>query len=196
MSVLVAAVAAAELDVASAGQFMVSRPIVLGPLLGAAMGEPSSGAALGAALELCSLRALPVGGSLSWNAAVAAGTAVLLCAGPTRLPLEGGFFAGLLAGRLHQAAEARLRASRAAFGRAADRDVEKGRSLTGAYIASSLAAQFVMTALIVFLVLRLAQPVWAGLAGWKVVAGALRTVFAVAPWACLASVLVSLWRRA
>ncbi|MDX6768233.1 MAG: PTS sugar transporter subunit IIC [Elusimicrobiota bacterium] len=190
-----AAVAAAELDTASIGPFLLSRPIVLGPLLGAALGEPGRGAALGAALELCSLRALPVGGALSWNAAVAAGTAVLLCAGPSRLPPEGAFFAGLLAGRLHQAAETRLRASRAAFGRAADRDAAKGRSLLGAYLASSLLAQFTMTALLVFLVLRLAQPVWSGLAGWKTLGGALRTVFMVAPWACLGSVLVSLWRR-
>lgn len=201
MSVLVttwggaAVVAAAELDVASVGPFLLSRPIVLGPLLGAAMGEPERGAVLGAALELCCLRALPVGGALSWNAAVATGTAVLLCLGPSRLPLEGGFFAGILAGRLHQAAETRLRAARAAFGRSADRDAAKGRSFLGAYLASSLVAQFVMTALIVFLVLRVAQPVWAGLTGWKVVGGALRATFVAAPWACLGSALVSLWRR-
>lgn len=190
-----AAVAAAELDVASVGPFLLSRPIVLGPLIGAALGEPERGAALGAALELCALRALPVGGALSWNAAVAAGVAVLLCAGPSRLPLEGGFFAGLLAGRLHQAAETRLRAARAAYGRAADRDAAKGRSVLGAYLASSLAAQFMMTALLVYLVLRLAQPVWTGLAGWKTLAGALRATFIVAPWACLGATLVSLWRR-
>lgn len=191
-----AAVAAAELDAASVGPFLLSRPIVLGPLLGLGLGEVASGAALGVALELCSLRVLPVGGALSWNAAVAAGTAVLLCAGPSRLPLEGAFFSGLLAGRLHQAAEIRLRAARAAFGRAADRDAQKGRSRLGAYLISSLAAQFVMSVLLVVFVLRTAQPVWAGLAGWKVLAGALRAAFMVAPWACLGSMLVSLWRRA
>lgn len=190
-----AAVAAAELDVAAVGPFLLSRPLVLGPLLGAAFGEPERGAALGAALELCSLRALPVGGALSWNAAVAAGAAVLLCLGPSRLPLEGGFFAGLLAGRLHQVVETRLRGARAAFGRAADRDAARGRSLLGAYLAASLVAQFVATAVLVFLVLRLAQPIWAGLSGWKIVAGTLRAIFIAAPWACLGSVLVSLWRR-
>lgn len=190
-----AAVAAAELDVASVGPFLLSRPVVLGPLLGAALGEPARGAALGAALELTSLRALPVGGALSWNAAVAAGTAVLLAAGPSRLPLEGAFFVGLLAGRLHQAAETRLRLARAAYGRAAERDAAKGRSLLGAYLASSLAAQFVMTALLAWATLRLAQPVWEGLSGWRVLDGALRTVFYVLPWACLGSTMASLWRR-
>jgi mannose/fructose/N-acetylgalactosamine-specific phosphotransferase system component IIC len=187
-------VAAAELDVASVGPFLLSRPVVLGPLLGAALGEPARGAALGAALELTSLRALPVGGALSWNAAVASGAAVLLAAGPSRLPLEGAFFAGLLAGRLHQAAETRLRAARA-YGRAADRDAAAGRSRIGAYLASSLAAQFVMTLLLVWLTLRLAQPVWAGVSSWRALSGAARTVFYVLPWACLGSTTASLWRR-
>lgn len=190
-----ATVAAAELDVASVGPFLLSRPVVLGPLLGAALDAPGRGAALGAALELVSLRALPVGGALSWNAAVAAGTAVLLAAGPSRLPLEGAFFMGLLAGRLHQAAETRLRAARAAYGRAAERDAAKGRSLLGAYLASSLAAQFVMTLLLVWAALRLSQPVWAGLSGFRLLDGLLRTVFYTAPWACLGSTMVSLWRR-
>lgn len=190
-----AAVAAAELDVAAVGPFLLSRPVVLAPVLGAALGEPGRGAALGAALELVSLRALPVGGALSWNAAVAAGTAVLLCAGPSRLPLEGAFFIGLLAGAAHKHAETRLREARSAYGRAAERDASKGRSLLGAYLVSSLAAQFVMTLLLVFLVLRLAQPVWAGLSGFRLLDGALRTVFYVAPWACLGSLMSSLWRR-
>lgn len=191
-----AAVALLELDTASIGPFLLSRPIVLGPLLGAALGEPAKGAALGAALELCSLRALPIGGAISWNACVAAGTATLLAAGPSRLPLEGAFFAGLLAGRLHQAAELRLRAARAAYGRAAERDAERGRSALGAYVASSLAAQLAMTALLVFLALRLARPLWLGVSGWDPVAGGLRAAFVAAPWACLGSVLASLWRRA
>lgn len=188
-------VAAAELDTASVGPFLLSRPIVLGPLLGALLHEPGRGAALGAAIELTSLRALPVGGALSWNAAVAAGTAALLACGPSRLPPEGAFFMGLLAGRLHQHAEARLRDARAAYGRAAERDAAQGRSRLGAYLASSLAAQFVMSLLLVWAVLRAAQPLWAGLSGWKVLAGALRTVFYAAPWACAGSTLTSLWRR-
>lgn len=190
-----ATVAAAELDVAAIGPFLLSRPVVLAPLLGASLGEPGRGAALGAALELTSQRALPVGGALSWNAAVAAGAAVLLCSGPGGLPLEGGFFMGLLAGRLHQHAETRLRAARAAYGRAAERDAAKGRSLLGAYLVSSLAAQFVMTLLLVWAALRLAPPLWAGLSGFRLVDGALRTVFYVAPWACLGSLMTSLWRR-
>lgn len=190
-----AAVAAAELDVASVGPFLLSRPIVLAPLLAAAAGEPAAGAALGAALELASLRALPVGGALSWNAAVAAGTAVLLACSGARVPLEGAFFMGLGAGALHKHAETRLRAARAAYGRAADRDAEKGRSLLGSYLASSLAAQFMMTALLVWLTLRLAPPLWAGFSGFKVLAGAARAVFAAAPWACLGSTMTALWRR-
>lgn len=190
-----AMVAAAELDVASVGPFLLSRPIVLAPLLASAAGQPGTGAALGAALELTSLRALPVGGALSWNAAVAAGAAVLLACGDARVPLEGAFFLGLGAGALHKHAETRLRAARAAYGRAAERDAANGRSLLGAYLASSLAAQWAMTALLVWLTLRVAPPLWAGFSSFKLLSGAARAAFVAAPWACLGTTMVSLWRR-
>ncbi len=51
------------LDGTSVGQFMVSRPLVVGVLAGWVMGDPALGLLLGGLLELFLIPALPVGGS-------------------------------------------------------------------------------------------------------------------------------------
>jgi len=51
------------LDGTSVGQFMVSRPIVAGALVGWALGEPTLGITIGAILELYLLVSFPTGGA-------------------------------------------------------------------------------------------------------------------------------------
>jgi len=51
------------LDGVSAGQFMVSRPLVTGILTGAALGDPATGFMLGLFLEAVHLGAVPAGGA-------------------------------------------------------------------------------------------------------------------------------------
>ena len=51
------------LDGTSVGQFMVSRPLVVGTLTGWLAGEPLLGAAIGAVLEIYLLVSFPTGGS-------------------------------------------------------------------------------------------------------------------------------------
>lgn len=51
------------LDATSAGQFMVSRPLVAGVLTGWLLGDPARGLLLGALLELYLLVSFPVGGA-------------------------------------------------------------------------------------------------------------------------------------
>jgi mannose/fructose/N-acetylgalactosamine-specific phosphotransferase system component IIC len=51
------------LDATSAGQFMVSRPLVAGTLTGWLVGDPSQGLLIGALLELYLLVSFPVGGA-------------------------------------------------------------------------------------------------------------------------------------
>lgn len=51
------------LDATSAGQFMVSRPLVAGAIAGWVMGEPALGLSIGALLEIYLLVSFPTGGS-------------------------------------------------------------------------------------------------------------------------------------
>jgi len=51
------------LDATSAGQFMVSRPLVAGVLTGSLLGDPAQGLLVGALLELYLLVSFPVGGA-------------------------------------------------------------------------------------------------------------------------------------
>jgi mannose PTS system EIIC component len=52
------------LDRTAAGQFMISRPIVAGPLTGFLLGEPMVGLQVGALIELLWLGRLPVGAAI------------------------------------------------------------------------------------------------------------------------------------
>lgn len=53
----------AALDQASAGQLMISRPLVIGTLTGVLLGDPMTGFTVGLFMELGNLGSLPVGGA-------------------------------------------------------------------------------------------------------------------------------------
>ncbi len=69
------------LDATSVGQFMVSRPLVAGTLVGWALGAPGLGLAMGAMLELYLLVSFPPGGSRFPEGATATAVAVASAAG-------------------------------------------------------------------------------------------------------------------
>ena len=78
------------LDGTSVGQFMLSRPLVAGALVGWALGEPALGLMVGAILELYLLVSFPTGGSRFPEGATATVVAVASAAGssaPGALPL-------------------------------------------------------------------------------------------------------------
>ena len=77
------------LDGTSVGQFMVSRPLVAGALVGWLLGDPATGVAVGAILELYLLVSFPTGGSRFPEGATATVVAVALLAGrSTELALK------------------------------------------------------------------------------------------------------------
>jgi mannose/fructose/N-acetylgalactosamine-specific phosphotransferase system component IIC len=90
------------LDATSVGQFMVSRPLVAGALVGALIGDPATGMFIGALLELYLLVSFPSGGARfpegSTAAVVATATAVAVGDGPGAIPL--GVAVGLIWGQL------------------------------------------------------------------------------------------------
>jgi mannose PTS system EIIC component len=65
-----------SLDVSAVGQFMVSRPIVVGPLVGWVCGHPDIGLEMGALIELIWIGDLPVGAHLPLDLMMLTGVSV------------------------------------------------------------------------------------------------------------------------
>jgi len=190
-----ALVAVLELDVVQVGQFMLSRPLVLGPLLGLLFAAPQAGLALGLCCEFLSLDDMPVGDRLPLNVTVAVAAALLLTRSPRPLLPAVALPVGLAAGWVHQRIETALRYRRQALCGTAERRVQDGgmppwgRLLFGA-LAEQAAATFVVLLACVCLVgpvlsglwLRAPHGVLAGLdLGWR-----------LAPWLGLGVALYAL----
>jgi len=194
-----AGIAALELDAASIGTFLLSRPFVVGPLVGLARGDVWTGAALGAIFEALTLAELPLGGCLDLSACVAAGTAAWLACDAARIPTEACFLAGLAAGWVHARAERRLRRARAALARGAEAALHGGRPAgLGAKIVEALSVQAAATFAVCACFLAASSAVlpalWPRLPAFAAVGA--RTAFLAAPWLGAGSLVAALGRRA
>ncbi|MEK9144526.1 MAG: PTS sugar transporter subunit IIC, partial [Elusimicrobiota bacterium] len=105
LSVLAAAL---EADSVHVGQWMLSRPVIVGPLFGAVLGSAWTGALLGSLLEMVGLDSKPVGGVVPANGTVAAAIAVVLCLGPDGVVPAAAFPAALACGALFSRIEGGL----------------------------------------------------------------------------------------
>lgn len=112
------------LDAVQAGQFLLSRPAFVGPLLGWLNGCPLEGARLGILIELLYIDFIPVGGVVPPNGAAAAAAAVLAHTGGLAPSLA--FFLGLAAGVAFSPVECRLRAARSAWNPLIEAEVRGG----------------------------------------------------------------------
>jgi mannose/fructose/N-acetylgalactosamine-specific phosphotransferase system component IIC len=160
-----ALVAVLELDTVQFGQFMLSRPLVLGPVLGLLFAAPGAGLALGLICELLSLDDVPVGARLPLNAAVAVAAAFLLTRGPRPLPAAAALPVGLAAGWLHQRVEGLLRQRRRVLCGEAERALREGSAppwgwVLGRALAGQAAATFAVLLACVFLVGPALNAVW------------------------------------
>jgi mannose/fructose/N-acetylgalactosamine-specific phosphotransferase system component IIC len=192
------ALALIELDAASVGPFLLSRPFVVGPLAGWALGAPWAGAALGATFEALTLEELPLGGCLDFSAPVAAGVAVCVAAFNRELPWEAAFLIGLAAGWAHARLECRLRRLRSGHVGRIETALDAGKPPHyGAEILGALtlqaAATFALAAVLISVGPTVAR-LWPALPEF-LRAGA-RTAFLAAPWLGGGSLAMSLWRRA
>lgn len=182
-----AAVAAAELDSTLAFQLMVSRPIVLGPLLGLALGNPLVGAFSGFVVELLSHDKIPVGGLVPANATVSAGAAVLLALPPLAVGVPLAVPAGLLLGWAHERlVETSLRRRRGGLARSACQALVRGESpALGGLVFRELVLQFAATLALLVAALVLLKPLgtlaWSRLSDTVFGRGLWMTVMA-APW--------------
>lgn len=113
------------LDSVQAGQFLLSRPAFIGPVLGWLNGCPLEGARLGILLELLYIDFIPLGGVVPPSGTAAAAVGVLAhSAGGLAPSLT--FFLGLAAGAAFSPIEYRLRAARSSWNAAIEEQVKGG----------------------------------------------------------------------
>lgn len=113
------------LDSVQAGQFLLSRPALVGPLVGWLNGCPLEGAKIGILLELLYIDFIPVGGVVPPNGCAAAAAGVLACAVGGLAPSLA-FFLGVAAGVGYSPVEYRLRAARSELNALIDAQVAAG----------------------------------------------------------------------
>jgi mannose/fructose/N-acetylgalactosamine-specific phosphotransferase system component IIC len=194
-----ALVAVVELDVVQVGQTMISRPLVMGPLLGLLFGEPRIGLALGLITEFLSLDDVPVGNRLPLNATVAVAAALLMTCSPRPLHPAMALPLGLAAGWMHQRLEASLRHRRRTLCGAAEKLIfEGGTPPWGRLLGRSLVEQAAATFVVLLVCVCAAGPACSGL--WprlphSLLAG-LDLSWKLAPWLGLGVALHALRRRA
>lgn len=187
-ALLAAALPVLELDAALVGQFMISRPLVVGALFGLGLWRPLEGLLVGAVIEAFGAEEPPVGGRVPLNGTVAAGVAMLM-----PLPLPAAFPAGLLAGWLHARGEQVVRQKRAALGGLAEAGAGWGR-----IIGLSLAMQAAWTAAVIAVVVFYAGPALS--AAWlrapALLKDGLEFGWALAPWLAVATLFKAFRRTA
>lgn len=125
-----------SLDTTAVGQFMVSRAIVVGPLVGWLLGDPGLGLAVGALVELIWVGDLPVGSHLPLDTTLLAGVATALAVEVVRTgvspeaALTYGLCAGIPLAALSSEAENLLRKFYVRVVRQAQHQVEAGHLAT------------------------------------------------------------------
>ena len=127
------------LDAVQAGQFLLSRPAFVGPLLGWLGGCPLEGARMGILLEMLYIDVIPVGGVVPPNGTAAAAVAVMAHA--SGLPPSLAFFAGAAAGALYSPVEARLRSARSPWNSLLQAQVAAGDLNIGRWLARAMLAE-------------------------------------------------------
>ena len=135
-----------QLDNMQAGQFLISRPAFVGPVLGWLNGCPVEGAKIGLIIELIYLDFIPVGGVVPPNGLVAAAVGVLGFAW-CGLPESAAFFFGILAGLLYCNVETTLRERRSSMISGIEAQARSGtlrlkRSLAGFLLTESAISGF------------------------------------------------------
>lgn len=179
LPVVSALTALVELDDVHVGQWMLSRPIVVGPLLGALFGQPGVGLAGGALTELFCVDVLPVGAAMPLNGAVAAAAFVTLAAGPYAVPPALAFPAALLWGSLFRRVETRVRALRCGLARRAEAAMEDGRpAALGRLVARGIGMHAAATAVFLYAGVSVGGPALAW--GWETGPSAARRGFELA----------------
>ena len=187
-----ALVALLELDTTYIGQFMFSRPIIVGSVLGYLTGNFFLGLQLGVFTELIYLDFIPIGGVVPPSGAVSAGIGALM-AYFFGLPAYFAFFMGIISGILFAFIEKRLRIMRARLLRGVEIKIMAGKLTPGLLMAQSILFQFLVVFTFLLIMLTIIGPLaaYCGAAAPQKVRIAFQFSYFVVPWIGLAVMFIS-----
>ncbi|MFH1619374.1 MAG: PTS sugar transporter subunit IIC [bacterium] len=179
-----------ELENMQAGQFMLSRPSVVGALIGLLTGRLVEGARMGVFLELLFLDQAPMGGIIPPSGLVAAGAGVLLMAG-AGLEFSMAFALSILLGYAYSRLQLPLRNMRNSWNGKIDAAADRGKTDLSGWIVKALVSE--TAACTVLLLAGIPVAATAGNWLWNNGPGQIRSalVFAcsTAPWLGMAALL-------
>ncbi|MBI4386805.1 MAG: PTS sugar transporter subunit IIC [Elusimicrobia bacterium] len=186
-----------ELDGAHVGQWMVSRPLVLGPALGWACGDIQSGAFIGAVVEMLLASDLSVGSVVPLNGSVATAIAVLLTGGEARVEEAVAIPAALVAGFAHARIERGERIWRNGWIREIRQDVQDGKEIAfGTLMARAIGGHLFFTWAFLCVCLLVLTPglSWGWSAAPEPVREGMRWAWRAAPWLAMARLVRVFWK--
>ncbi|MFA6583321.1 MAG: PTS sugar transporter subunit IIC [Elusimicrobiaceae bacterium] len=149
-----------ELDTAYAGQFLVSRPVIAGLILGFVANNVEAGVLLGLWFELLYTGYVPVGASVPPSGLIAVAMAVS-AADIFGVPIPVAFLVGLFGGKLFSFCEIALRNMRSGWNSKIIDELDGHPAAVDKWIAKSVTLQFVAGAGFVYIVSAVVCPlVW------------------------------------
>jgi len=181
-----------ELDTTYIGQFLFSRPIIAGSVLGYLTGNFFLGLQLGVFTELLYLDFMPIGGVVPPSGAISAGTGVLM-AYFFGLPAYFAFFTGIAGGLIFSVMEKRIRIMRARLLRGVEIKIMAGKLSPGMLMAQSLLFQFLAVFTFLLIMITIIGPLaaYGGAAAPQKVRIAFQFSYYVVPWIGLAVMFIS-----
>ncbi len=138
-------VALLELDTTYAGQILISRPLMVGTILGALTGNLFLGLQIGIFTELIYIDYLPIGGVVPPSGAITSAVAILMnyC---FSMDIYFAFFVGIVCGQTFAFVEKYLRTYRSKLLDKIENRLIDGKVMPGQIIFNSLISEFVCIA--------------------------------------------------
>lgn len=152
-----AVIAFMELDTTYLGQVLISRPVVVGSLLGFITGDFFLGLQIGIFTELIYLDFMPIGGVVPPSGAISAGVAILM-AHFFLMDIYFAFFVGIVSGIMFSFIEKHMRRYRARLLPALEKDIVEGKITSGRVLLQSLTLQYLVVLTFLILTLTIAGP--------------------------------------
>jgi mannose/fructose/N-acetylgalactosamine-specific phosphotransferase system component IIC len=189
---LCGALALFELDTTYIGQFLISRPVVVGSVLGFATGNFLLGLQLGVFTELIYLDFIPIGGIVPPSGALSAGVAVLTAYFFGMAPYLT-FFIGILGGILFSFVERRIRHYRGEVLRKAEPGIIESKLSPGLLIFESIVFQYLCVFAFLLIMLTVGGPLFMYLGGLMPdkLHIAFRFSYFIVPWVGLSILFIS-----
>ena len=181
-----------ELDTTYLGQFLFSRPIVCGSILGLISGDFFLGLQIGIFTELIYLDFMPIGGVVPPSGAVSSGLAIIM-ARFFGVEIYFAFFIGIIGGIIFSFVEKGLRRLRSKILPDIEKSLKENKISCGSVLFQSLFMEFLAVYAFLLVIISIGGPCFGMLNNYipERLHMALKFSYFVVPWIGLAGLLLS-----